>query len=33
MALLGDFQTDVHAIRTLLDEEDDGEEEAPEDDR
>jgi hypothetical protein len=36
MALLGDIQTDVHVIRTLLDEEDqDGEEEeeAPEDDR
>ena len=32
MALLGDIQLDVHEIRTLL-EEDDGEEEAPQDDR
>jgi hypothetical protein len=32
MALLGDIQTDVHAIRRLLEEED-GEEEAPQDDR
>jgi hypothetical protein len=31
MALLGDIQSDVHAIRTLLEEED-GEEEAPQDD-
>jgi hypothetical protein len=35
MALLGDIQTDVHAIRKRLDEEDDDgeEEEASEDDR
>jgi hypothetical protein len=32
MALLGNMQSDVRVIRTLL-EEDDGEEEAPEDDR
>jgi hypothetical protein len=31
MALPGDIQTDVHAIRRLLEEED-GEEEAPQDD-
>ena len=32
MALLGNIQSDVRVTRTLL-EEDDGEEEAPEDDR
>jgi hypothetical protein len=32
MALLGDIQADVHVIRRLLEEED-GEEEAPQDDR
>jgi hypothetical protein len=32
MGLLGDIQGDVRAIRNLLEEEDGGEEEAPEDD-
>ena len=32
MALLGDIKVDVRAIRDLLEEEDDGKEEAPESD-